>query len=92
MDRRGLRTLDPLNRGDERFVAALVEALAVQKAALTDTRGRMLLQAKPLVAERFGEGMVPIPSRSTSCRLVRELTQACTPSPQRPRAGLSPTA
>ncbi|MGP3965587.1 hypothetical protein ACTWPT_57555 [Nonomuraea sp. 3N208] len=101
MDRRALRTPDPMGRCDERFVAALVEVLAAQEDASTGTRSRVLVQARRLVAERFGDGVVPIPSRSTFYRLVRELTQgkhafsaATTRRSQarRPEAPFTPTA
>jgi hypothetical protein len=57
-------------RADERFVAAVVEVLAAQESMSTGTRSRVLRQVQRLLAERDGEGVVPIPSRASFYRLV----------------------
>ena len=60
---------------DERLVAVVAELLAAQEKISTGTRGRIARQAEALLAERFGPGTVPIPSRSTIYRLITALSE-----------------
>jgi len=64
-----------LGRSDERLVAVLAELLAAQEKISTGTRGRIARQAGVLLAERFGPGVVPIPSKSTMYRLISVLSE-----------------
>ncbi|MDX3309253.1 Mu transposase C-terminal domain-containing protein [Streptomyces sp. ME08-AFT2] len=76
VDRRATRLSMPsTGRVDERLVEALIEVLAAQENKSTGTRTRAMRQAEQLVAERHGEGVVPIPSRATLYRLVKALAE-----------------
>ncbi|MFJ9845863.1 Mu transposase C-terminal domain-containing protein [Kitasatospora sp. NPDC101155] len=76
VDRRATRLSMPsTGRADERLVEALIEVLADQEDKSTGTRSRVMRQAERLVAERHGEGVVPIPPRSTLYRLVKVLSE-----------------
>jgi transposase InsO family protein len=100
VDGRATRMHSPTGRADERFVAAVVEVLAAQESMSTGTRSRVLRQVQRLLAERYGEGVVPIPSRASYYRLVNALAagqhtfgQATTRRSQarRPEAPFTPT-
>jgi len=73
VDGRATRVHSPAGRADERFVAAVVEVLAAQESMSTGTRSRVLRQVRRLLAERYGEGVVPIPARASFYRLVNAL-------------------
>lgn len=100
VDGRATRLHSPAGRADERFVAAVVEVLAAQESTSTGTRSRVLRQVQRLLAERHGEGVVPIPARASYYRLVNALAagqhtfgQATTRRSQarRPEAPFTPT-
>ncbi|MEU2739560.1 hypothetical protein ABZ656_30405 [Streptomyces sp. NPDC007095] len=60
---------------DNRLVEAVLEVLAAQESMSTGTRTRVIRQAEKLVAERHGEGTVPLPSRATYFRLIKSLSE-----------------
>lgn len=100
VDGRATRMHSPTGRADERFVTAVVEVLAAQESMSTGTRSRVLRQVQRLLAERYGEGVVPIPARASFYRLVNALAagqhtfgQATTRRSQarRPEAPFTPT-
>ena len=74
VDKRATRTPSGTT-ADERLVAVLGELLTAQEKISTGTRGRIARQAEALLAERFGPGEVPIPSRSTIYRLITALSE-----------------
>jgi hypothetical protein len=47
--------------------------LAAQESMSTGTRSRVLRQVQRLLAERYGEGVVPVPARASFYRLVNAL-------------------
>ncbi|WP_242606306.1 Mu transposase C-terminal domain-containing protein [Protofrankia symbiont of Coriaria ruscifolia] len=74
--------------------------LAAQEDASTGTRGRVMRQVERLLTKRHGEGVVPVPPRSTFYRLINDLAhgqhsfgQATTRRSQarRPEAPFTPT-
>jgi len=73
VDGRATRLRSPAGRADERFVAAVIEVLAAQESLSTGTRSRVLRQVEFLLAERYGEGVVPVPARASFYRLVNAL-------------------
>src|SRR2546423_2506882 len=75
VDRRVTRSGPTTGRVDQRLVEVLVEILAEQRDVSTGTRSRVMRQAETLVAQRFGEGVVPFPSRATFYRLVGVLAE-----------------
>jgi transposase InsO family protein len=75
VDRRVTRMASATGRVDQRLVDVVVELLAAQKDVSTGTRSRVMRQAEQVVAQRFGENTVPIPSRATFYRLVGVLSQ-----------------
>lgn len=76
VDRRATRRAAPAGgRCDDRLVAVVTEVLASQEKISTGTRGRVVRQVERLVAERHGEGTVPVPSRSTFYRLINDLSE-----------------
>ncbi|MGP4105145.1 Mu transposase C-terminal domain-containing protein [Nonomuraea sp. KM90] len=101
VDGRTLRTPEPTGRCDERFVAVVEEVLAAQETATTGTKTRAFRRVQKLLVERFGEGIVPVPSRATFYRLLRELERGRHPfgsattrrsQARRPEAPFTPTA
>ncbi|MYW98698.1 MULTISPECIES: Mu transposase C-terminal domain-containing protein [unclassified Streptomyces] len=77
VDRRATRlSIAPgTGRVDGRLVEAVLEALAAQEDLSTGTRTRVIRQAEKLVAERHGEGAVPLPSRATYFRLLKSMSE-----------------
>lgn len=73
VDARATRLHSPAGRADERFVATVVEVLAAQETLSTGTRPRVLRQVQRLLAERYGDGVVPVPARASFYRLVNAL-------------------
>ncbi|QNA73116.1 transposase family protein [Streptomyces sp. So13.3] len=65
----------PGGHADERLVAVVAEVLAAQENLSTGTRSRVMRQVERLVAERYGQGVVEIPSRATFYRLIKELDE-----------------
>lgn len=77
VDRRATRlSMAPgIGRVDERLVEAVLEVLAAQEDASSGARTRVIRLAEKLVAERHGEGAVPLPSRATYFRLLKSLSE-----------------
>jgi hypothetical protein len=75
VDRRVTQSASTTGRVDQRLVDVLVELLAAQDDVSTGTRSRVMQEAQQLVAQRFGEDAVPIPSRATFYRLVAVLSE-----------------
>lgn len=77
VDRRATRlSMAPgTGRVDERLVEGVLEVLTAQEDSSTGTRTRVIRQAEKLVAERHGEGTVPLPSRATYFRLLKSLSE-----------------
>jgi hypothetical protein len=65
VDGRATRFSNPAGHCDERLVQAVTEVMAAQEHMSTGTRARVMRQAERLLAERHGEGVVPVPSRAT---------------------------
>ncbi|MEW1660130.1 Mu transposase C-terminal domain-containing protein [Streptomyces sp. NPDC093707] len=77
VDRRATRLSSAPGTGqvDDRLVEVVLEVLAAQESMSTGTRTRVIRQAEKLVAERHGEGTVPLPSRATYFRLIKSLSE-----------------
>ena len=75
VDRRVTRLSSPAGRCDERLVQAVTEVLAAQEQISTGTRTRVIRQVERLLAERHGEGVVPVPSRATFYRLLKVMAE-----------------
>lgn len=75
VDRRVTRLSSPVGRCDERLVETVAEVLAAQEHVSTGTRTRVMRQVERLLAERHGEGVVPVPSRATFYRLLKALSE-----------------
>ncbi|MFC5188130.1 Mu transposase C-terminal domain-containing protein [Actinomadura harenae] len=66
-------------RADERVVQALKEALAGQTQMSTGDGKRLMHQTEQILAARHGEGVVPLPKKSTFYRLVKALARGNDP-------------
>jgi len=75
VDRRVTRLSSPAGRCDERLVQAVTEVMAAQEHVSTGTRTRVMRQVERLLAERHGEGVVPVPSRATFYRLLKAMAE-----------------
>ncbi|MFJ4246474.1 hypothetical protein ACIP17_38460 [Streptomyces iakyrus] len=73
VDHRATRPRSLLGRADERVVAALREVLEAGRERSSGTLGRLRVYTERLLAERYGEGVVPLPSSATFNRLVHAL-------------------
>ncbi|PAN02077.1 transposase [Streptomyces sp. Alain-F2R5] len=73
VDRRATRPRSVVGRADERVVAALREVLEAGQERSSGTLGRLRVYTERLLAERYGEGVVPLPSSATFNRLVHAL-------------------
>ncbi|MFB7505218.1 Mu transposase C-terminal domain-containing protein [Streptomyces broussonetiae] len=73
VDHRATRPRTALGRADERVVAALQEVLEAGRERSSGTLGRLRVYTERLLAERHGEGVVPLPSSATFNRLVHAL-------------------
>ncbi|MEV4441860.1 transposase [Streptomyces sp. NPDC049577] len=73
VDHRATRPRTALGRADERVVAAVQEVLEAGQERSGGTLGRLRVYTERLLAERHGEGVVPLPSSATFNRLVRAL-------------------
>jgi hypothetical protein len=73
VDHRVTRPRTALGRADERVVAALREVLEAGRERSSGTLGRLRVYTERLLAERYGEGVVPLPSTATFNRLVHAL-------------------
>lgn len=90
VDHRTTRRPSPAGRADARVIAAIKEALRRQRGRSKGTvKGLMPLVAQ-ILADRHGNGTVPLPSQATFYRLVHQLADP-TEHPHRPtRTGNSP--
>jgi transposase InsO family protein len=75
VDGRATRFSNPAGHCDERLVQAVTEVMAAQEHMSTGTRARVMRQAERLLAERYGEGAVPVPSRATFYRLLNVMAE-----------------
>ncbi|WP_333779068.1 Mu transposase C-terminal domain-containing protein [Streptomyces sp. IBSBF 3136] len=73
VDHRATRPRSTLGRADERVVAALREVLETGRERSSGTLGRLRVYTGRLLAERYGEGVVPLPPAATFNRLVHAL-------------------
>jgi hypothetical protein len=73
VDHRATRPRSVLGRADERVVAALREVLEAGRERSSGTRGRLRVYTERLLAEQYGDGVVPLPSSATFSRLVHAL-------------------
>ncbi|MGW0191610.1 Mu transposase C-terminal domain-containing protein [Streptomyces sp. NPDC003362] len=73
VDHRATRPRATLGRADERVVAALQEVLEAGRERSSGTLGRLRVYTGRLLAERHGDGVVPLPSSATFNRLVHAL-------------------
>lgn len=73
VDQRAARPRSALGRVDERVVAALREVLEAGQERSSGTLGRLRMYTERLLAERHGDGAVPLPSAATFNRLVHVL-------------------
>lgn len=67
-------------RVDNRVVEIVTELLIAQTDQSSGDRKRLIAQAQQLITERFGEGVVPLPSRTTFYRLINVLAAGTDPS------------
>ncbi|MFD8098604.1 Mu transposase C-terminal domain-containing protein [Nocardia fluminea] len=74
VDGRGQRTELQLGRTDERVVEAIREAVAGETRKSSGTRDRLRARVVAILADRYGEDTVALPSRSTFYRLVAALS------------------
>lgn len=75
VDGRVTRLSNPAGHCDERLVQAVTEVMAAQVHMSTGTRTRVMRQVERLLAERHGEGVVPVPSRATFYRLLKAMAE-----------------
>jgi hypothetical protein len=73
VDHRATRPRSVLGRADERVVAALREVLEAGRERSSGTLGRLRVYTERLLAEQYGDGVVPLPSSATFNRLVHAL-------------------
>ncbi|MEU9072552.1 hypothetical protein AB0D60_37420 [Streptomyces sp. NPDC048306] len=73
VDHRATRPRSVLGRADERVVAALREVLEAGRERSSGTLGRLRVYTERLLAEQYGDGVVPLPSNATFNRLVHAL-------------------
>ncbi|MEU6603182.1 Mu transposase C-terminal domain-containing protein [Streptomyces flaveolus] len=73
VDHRAARPQSVLGRADERVVAALREVLEAGRERSSGTLGRLRVYTERLLAEQYGQGVVPLPSSATFNRLVHAL-------------------
>ncbi|WP_259670021.1 hypothetical protein [Streptomyces sp. ID38640] len=73
VDHRATRGRSVLGRADERVVAALREVLEAGQERSSGTLGRLRVYTERLLAEQYGDGVVPLPSSATFNRLVHAL-------------------
>ncbi|MEV8334439.1 transposase [Streptomyces niveus] len=73
VDHRATRPRSVLGRADERVVAALREVLEAGQERSSGTLGRLRMYTERLLAEQYGDGVVPLPSRATFNRLAHAL-------------------
>jgi hypothetical protein len=73
VDHRAIRPRSVLGRADERVVAALREVLEAGRERSSGTLGRLRVYTERLLAEQYGDGVVPLPSSATFNRLVHAL-------------------
>ncbi|MEU3735310.1 hypothetical protein AB0E81_38930 [Streptomyces sp. NPDC033538] len=73
VDHRATRPRTAMGRADERVVAALREVLEAGRERSGGTLGRERVYTERLLAEQYGEGVVPLPSGATFNRLVHAL-------------------
>ncbi|MFJ1701260.1 hypothetical protein ACIOHC_40685 [Streptomyces sp. NPDC088252] len=62
VDHRATRPRSVLGRADERVVAALREVLEAGQERSSGTLGRLRMYTERLLAEQYGDGVVPLPS------------------------------
>lgn len=77
VDHRATRPRSVLGRADERLVAALQEVLEAGRERSSGTLGRLRVYTERLLAEQYGDGVVPLPSSATFNRLVHALADGC---------------
>ncbi|EST27845.1 hypothetical protein N566_23210, partial [Streptomycetaceae bacterium MP113-05] len=73
VDRRATRVRSVHGRADERVVAAVQEVLEAGRERSDGTLGRLRMYTERLLAERYGHGVVKLPSRAAFNRLVHAL-------------------
>ncbi|MBI0378899.1 DDE-type integrase/transposase/recombinase, partial [Streptomyces albiflaviniger] len=73
VDHRATRPRTALGRADERVVAALREVVEAGRERSSGTLGRLRVYTERLLAEQYGDGVVPLPSSATFNRLVHAL-------------------
>ncbi|KUN81072.1 hypothetical protein AQJ66_24715 [Streptomyces bungoensis] len=85
VDHRATRLRSTLGRADERVIAALREVLETGRERSSGTLGRLRVYTGRLLAERYGDGVVPLPPAATSARArPRRRARAagqCAPAP-----------
>ncbi|MFJ9968814.1 Mu transposase C-terminal domain-containing protein [Streptomyces avermitilis] len=75
VDHRASRPRTALGRADERVVAAVQEVLEAGRERSSGTLGRLRVYTERLLAEQYGDGVVPLPSSATFNRLVHALAE-----------------
>ncbi|MGW2369714.1 Mu transposase C-terminal domain-containing protein [Streptomyces sp. NPDC001667] len=73
VDHRATRPRTVVGRADERVVTAVQDVLEAGRERSSGTLGRLRTYTERLLAERYGEGAVPLPSSTTFNRLVHAL-------------------
>jgi putative transposase len=73
VDGRKIQESGTHRRTDPRVIAALAEVMANQTKKSTGTRSRLVELTAQLLDERHGAGVVPIPSNTTTFRLIADL-------------------
>ncbi|MEV0275212.1 Mu transposase C-terminal domain-containing protein [Streptomyces sp. NPDC050610] len=74
VDQRATRTWETTGRADARLVTAICEALDAETNTSTGTRSRLIRRVVKMVEAAHGEGVVPLPSKSTFYKLVDVLS------------------
>ncbi|WP_040871504.1 Mu transposase C-terminal domain-containing protein [Nocardia exalbida] len=74
-DGRSTRPPSEFGRTDDRVVDAIREALAAETRRSTGTRDRLRQRVEVILADRYGEDAVKLPSKATFNRLVAALSE-----------------
>jgi hypothetical protein len=83
VDQRAVRTWEATGRVDTRVVAAARQVIDAETDVSTGTRGRVIRRIVKAVEETHGEGVVPLPGRSTFYKLIDVLASGGTRSARR---------
>ncbi|MDH6613874.1 hypothetical protein M2163_000982, partial [Streptomyces sp. SAI-135] len=75
VDHRATRATRPTGRADERVVAAVREALRRRRGRSKGTVSGVFPLIQQILEDRYGPGVVPVPSQATLYRLVAALAR-----------------